>query len=182
MNRWPHTKQQAGFIASYILYGIGLLAIVGAAYGRLNMTAEQGRLVQETVDDVANQLEVIRGKILLCAAVYPEGDHGQADITTRHAYPAPANAGHTDLVANVECPGAPADERLLANMPDGAPMPESPPDFDPWVYEHTELNGIRLRLNPRVDGGAEATRNRLLKQYPGTASLNGDELVFIVLN
>jgi hypothetical protein len=61
-------------------------------------------------------------------------------------------------------------------------MPESPPDFEPWVYEHTELNGIRLRLNPRVDGGAEATRNRLLKQYPNTASLNGDELVFIVLN
>ncbi|WP_421831956.1 DUF4915 domain-containing protein [Limnobacter sp.] len=32
-------RQQSGFIASYILYGIGLLAIVGAAYARLNTNA-----------------------------------------------------------------------------------------------------------------------------------------------
>ena len=180
MNRWQPYKQQAGFIASYILYGIGLLAIMGAAYGRLNMSSEQGRAVQETVDDVANQLEVIRGKILLCGAVYPDGDHGQ--FGARRAYPAPSTVGNQGPVSNVECPGAPLGERLLANMPDGAPLPESPPDFDPWVYEHTELNGIRLRLNPRVADGASSTRTRLLRQYPSTASQVGDELVFIILN
>lgn len=181
MNRWQPYKQQAGFIASYILYGIGLLALAGVAYGRLNMASEQGRIVQQTVEDVASQLEVIGGKILLCAAVYPDGDHGQ--FNTRQAYPAPANAANNKgLVSAVECPGAPAGERLLTHMPDGAPLPESPPDFDPWVYEHTATNGIKLRLNPRINGGAEAARNRLLRQYPNTASQDGDELVFIVLN
>lgn len=182
MNRWQLKKQQTGFVASYILYGIGLLALAGVAFGRLNTANEQGRIVQQTVEDVANQLEVIRGKVLLCAAVYPDGDHGQ--FNTRQAYPAPATTGNKDLVSKVECPGAPTDERLLANMPDGMPLPASPPEFEEWVYEHTETNGIRLRLNPRVAGGASAARNRLLRQYLSTASqvANDDELVFIILN
>lgn len=183
MNRWQLKKQQAGFVASYILYGIGLLALAGVAYGRLNTANEQGRIVQQTVEDIASQLEVIRGKILLCAAVYPDGDHGQFD--TRHAYPAPpVSQSYRDEISDVVCPGAPAGERLLANMPDGMPLPASPPEFEEWVYEHTETNGIRLRLNPRVAGGASAARNRLLRQYPSTASqvANDDELVFIVLN
>lgn len=180
MNTLQRAKRQSGFIASYILYGIGLLAIVGVAYGRLNMSNQQGRVVQQTVEDVASQLEVIRGKVLLCAAIYPDGDHLQ--FNTRHAYPAPALVGNRDLLSNVECPGAPLGSRSLANMSDGIPLPASPPEFEDWIYEHTELNGIRLRLNPRVAGGAEATRNRLLRQYPSTAALDGDELVFIVLN
>ena len=60
--------QQSGFIASYILYGIGLLAIVGAAYARLSTNTQQGQSVQDTVNEVAVQLEVIKGKIMLCAA------------------------------------------------------------------------------------------------------------------
>lgn len=182
MNRWQLKKQQAGFVASYILYGIGLLALAGVAYGRLNTANEQGRIVQQTVEDIASQLEIIRGKILLCAAIYPDGDHGQFD--TRHAYPAPlASQNYRDEISDVVCPGAPSGSNSLANMSDGIPLPASPPEFEAWVYEHTETNGIRLRLNPRVAGGAEASRNRLLRQYPGTASLeNDDELVFIVLN
>lgn len=180
MNKWCRAKQQAGFIASYILYGIGLLAIVGVAYGRLNMSNQQGRVVQQTVEDVASQLEVLKGKILLCAAIYPDGDHLQ--FNTRHAYPAPSTLGNRDFISNIECPGAPLGDRSLASMSDGAPMPSSPPEFDEWEYEHTEANGIRLRLKPQVLGGAEATRNRMLRQYPSTAALDGDELVFIVLN
>jgi len=180
MNSLQRAKRQSGFIASYILYGIGLLAIVGVAYGKLNSANQQGRVVQQTVEDVASQLEVIRGKVLLCAAIYPDGDHLQFD--SRHAYPAPASVGNQDLISNVECPGAPLGARSLATMSDGIPLPGSPPEFEEWIYEHTELNGIRLRLNPRVAGGAEATRNRLLRQYPSTAALDGDELVFIVLN
>jgi hypothetical protein len=180
MNRYQLTKKQAGFIASYILYGIGLLAIVGVAYGRLNTVVEQGRIVQQTVEDIASQLEVIRGKILLCAAVYPDGDHGE--FSTRQAYPAPATLGNQDLVANVECPGAPTGERLLANMPDGVPMPQSPAEFNNWLYEHTEANGIRLRLQPKVAGGAVNARTRLLRQYPDIALQDGDDIVFIILN
>lgn len=180
MVTWRRVQQQGGFIASYILYGIGLLAIVGAAYGRLNTANQQGQMVQENVDAVSTQVDVLTGKILLCGAVYPDGDHGQ--FNTRHAYPAPPTVGNQAAISLVECPGAPAGLRTLSAMPDGIPVPVSPPDFDEWVYEHTEADGIRLRLVPRVDEGAQAVRARLLRQFQGTAVLDGDELVFTVLN
>ena len=172
-------QQQSGFIASYILYGIGLLAIVGAAYARLSTNTQQGQSVQDTVNEVAVQLEVIKGKIMLCAAVYPDGDHAQFD--TRHAYPAPATAGNIAVISAVACP-TPNGPLSLALMPDGIPLPVSPPDFEEWVYEHTEAGGIRLRLIPRLSGGAAATRERLLRQYDGSIIANGDEIVFAVLN
>lgn len=171
--------QQSGFIASYILYCIGLLAIVGAAYARLSTNTQQGQSVQDTVNEVAVQLEVIKGKIMLCAAVYPDGDHAQFD--TRHAYPAPATAGNAALISAVVCP-TPNGPLSLALMPDGIPLPVSPPDFEEWVYEHTEAGGIRLRLIPRVNAGAAAARERLLRQYEGSVMASGDELVFAVLN
>lgn len=177
--KWIGIQRQSGFIASYILYGIGLLAIVGAAYARLNTGSQQGQSVQDTVSEVSVQLEVIKGKIMLCAAVYPDGDHGQ--FNTRHAYPAPATAGNAAVVSLVDCP-TPGGPLSLAVMPDGIPLPISPPDFDEWVYEHTEAGGIRLRLIPRVSGGAAATRTRLLRQYGSSVIANGDELVFAVLN
>jgi hypothetical protein len=176
---WKAIQQQSGFIASYILYGIGLLAIVGAAYARLNTNTGQGRAVQDNVDEVSVQLEVIKGKIMLCAAVYPDGDHEQFD--TRHAYPAPATTGNAAVISSVVCP-APNGDVPLALMPDGIPLPVSPPDFNEWIYEHTETGGIRLRLEPRVAGGASATRIRLLRQYQGSVIVDGDDLVFAVLN
>ena len=176
----PLYIQQTGFIASYILYGIGLLAIVGAAYGRLSMTGQQDRITQNVVEEISAQVEVLTGKILLCAAVYPNGDHAQFD--TRHAYPAPNTPGNIAQADVVECPGAPPGSRLLSVMPDGVPVPVSPPDFDPWGYEHTETLGVRLRLSPKVSGGAAAIKNRLIRQFPGSASLDGDDLVFTVLN
>lgn len=178
--RRPFRTQQSGFIASYILYGIGLLAIVGAAYGRLSMTGQQDKMTQNAVDEISAQVEVLTGKILLCAAVYPNGDHAQFD--TRHAYPAPNTPGHIAAADVVECPGAPPGSRMLAAMPDGVPIPVSPPDFNPWIYEHTEALGIRLRLDPKVNGGAAAIKNRLIRQFPGSANLDGDDLVFTILN
>lgn len=172
-------SQQSGFIASYVLYGIGLLAIVGVGYARLSNSVEQSKAVQDNVETLSVQLEVLKGKIMLCAAVYPDGDHGQ--FNTRHAYPAPATPGHVDAVSAVTCP-APGGPIPLGQMPDGVPLPVTPPDFDEWIYEHTEAGGIRLRLAPRVANGAPAARARLLRQYEGSVASDGDELVFAVLN
>ncbi len=180
MVTWRRIQQQGGFIASYILYGIGLLAIVGAAYGRLNTASQQGKAVQDAVDEVTIQLDVLTGKIMLCGAVYPDGDHGQFDA--RHAFPAPATVDNQAVISAVACPGAPIGLQGLSAMPDGVPLPVSPPDFDEWIYEHTDAGGIRLRLAPRVADGAPAIRARLLRQFPGTAMVDDDELVFTVLN
>jgi hypothetical protein len=180
MVTWRRVQQQGGFIASYILYGIGLLAIVGAAYGRLNTASQQGKVVQETVNEVSIQLDVLTGKIMLCGAVYPDGDHGQFD--KRHAFPAPATVDNQIAISSVECPGAPVGLKALAAMPDGIPLPVSPPDFNEWIYEHTDAGGIRLRLAPRIADGAQAIRARLLRQFSGTAVADNDDLVFTVLN
>lgn len=177
--KFKDSRLQSGFIASYILYGIGLLAIAGAAYARLNTSTEQGKAVQNNVDEVSVQLEVIKGKIMLCAAVYPDGDHGQ--FNARHAYPAPSGADNRAAISAVTCP-TPGGPVALGLMPDGIPMPVSPPDFNEWVYEHTAAGGIRLRLEPRVNGGAAATRARLLRQFEGSVIADGDDLVFAVLN
>ena len=153
MDRWTFrtqiTKRQTGFVASYVLYGIILLAMAGAAYGRLSTSSEQARLVQQSVDYISLQLEVIKGKILLCGAVYPDGDHAQ--FNTRQAYPAPATPGNRAAVSAVTCPGT---GLALASLSDGIPMATSLPDFNEFVYEHTQANGVRLRLTPRVSGGA----------------------------
>lgn len=179
MRLGKHLHQQCGFVASYVLYGIGLLAIAGAAYGKLNANNRQAQQVQDTVEEVSAQLEVLKGKIMLCGAIYPDGDHAQ--FNTRHPYPAPATAGNQAAASVVECPGAPPGSRLLGNMPDGVPVPVSPPDFSPWIYEHTQANGVRLRLDPRVDGGAAAVRTRLLRRFQGSAVAVGDEVVFTIL-
>jgi hypothetical protein len=176
--KWKYIQQQGGFIASYILYGIGLLAIVGAAYGRLNAGTQQVELVQKTVEEIAVQLEILKGKIMLCAAVYPDGDHAQ--FNARHAYPAPATPDNQQVVSLVTCPASGAG-LSLTQMPDGVALPVSPPDFNEWVYEHTLANGIRLRLVPRVSDGAAAVRTRLLRQYAGSVTAQGDQLVFEIL-
>lgn len=173
------TSRHRGFVASYILYGISLLALVGAAYGRLSVGELQSRAVQAAIDEVSLQLEVLTGKIMLCGAIYQDGDHNQFEA--RYAYPAPATVGNTAAVSVVECPGAPAGSKSLAAMPDGMPMPVSPPDFSEWIYEHTEANGVRLRLVPRVPGGASTVRVRLLRTYAATAVADNDEVVFTVL-
>lgn len=177
---WRRIQKQSGFIASYILYGLGLLAIAGVAYGRLNAATQQEKAIQNDVDEIATQIEVIKGKVLLCAAVYPDGDHLQFDA--RHAYPSPANGTHSAAISAVQCPGAPVGGQFLSAMADGVPVPVTPPNFDEWVYVHTELNGIQLRLEPRVSNGAESTRLRLLRQHSGIATADGDAVVFTLLN
>lgn len=176
--KWKDIHRQSGFIASYILYGIGLLAIVGAAYGRLNSASQQGEQVQRTVEEIAVQLEVIKGKIMLCGAVYPDGNHGQ--FNARHAYPAPATGNNQQALSLVVCPGNGVPQPL-ADMPDGIPLPVSPPDFNDWIYEHTQALGVRLRLDPKVNNGANAIRTRLKKRYEGSVIEDGDQLVFEVL-
>lgn len=178
--KMPGYKQQRGFIAAYILYGISLIAIVGAAYGKIHANAEQNRLVQDSVDEVISQVEVLRSKIMLCAAVYPDGDHGQ--FNARHAYPAPANVSHRDLATVVQCPGAPSGSQLLSNLRDGTAMPTPPPDFSAWEYEHTLADGIRVHLIAKVNGGGAPIFARLQRQFGASASLTGSDMAITILN
>lgn len=180
MNTLQRAKRQSGFIASYILYGIGLLAIVGVAYGRLSTSTEQSRVVQQTVEDVARQLELIKSKVILCGAIYGAGDHGA--FNARHPYPVvDAGGDFQDVLSNANCP-APNGPVSLGALSDGAPLPVSLPDFAEWEYRHTELGGIHLVLRPRVANGAATVRARLLRRYAASAVAAGDTIEFVVLN
>lgn len=184
LNRW------GGFITSYILYGLALIAVAGLAYTRLNATNEQGKLIDSTTRELASQVEVIRGKVLLCAAIYPDGNNG---ITTvRQAYPSPSSdtdptgtgrAGNQEDLNSVTCPmySNGSGTLTLGQLSDGVPMPLIPPDFKPWVYEHTDAGGVVLLLSPKVLNGAAGVRSRLLKQLGSLAISNGDLIIITLL-
>ncbi|HEY1057509.1 MAG TPA: hypothetical protein VGE55_02125 [Limnobacter sp.] len=173
-------RRQTGFIASYILYGIALMGIVGLAYGKIYFTNEQAKIIQDTVEELNAQVEVIRGKVLLCGAIYPDGDHGQ--FNARHAYPAPPNAqANRDALNNVTCPGSPGGALHLGQLSDGVPLPQVTQEFNPWIYEHTDAAGIRLILSPKVAGGGAQVRQRLLRQLGSLASASGDDVVISIL-
>jgi hypothetical protein len=174
------TKRQLGIVVSYVLYGIALMAVVGAAYARLSTSQQQGLTVQNTVDEVARQLELIKSKVILCGAIYGDGDHGA--FNARHPYPVvDASGDYQDVLSNVSCPASGSPVALSA-LSDGVPLPVSPPDFDEWEYRHTLGGGIRLVLRPRVSDGAPTARNRLLRRYSGSAVAVGDTIEFVVLN
>ena len=84
-------QRALGFVTSYLLYGIALVSAMGVAFGKLYYEKEQGRIIQESVDELAAQVELIRGKVLLCAAIYPAGSgHGEFALdqnTRRHPQP-----------------------------------------------------------------------------------------------
>jgi hypothetical protein len=177
-----------GFITSYILYGLALLAVAGLAYTRMNATNEQGKLVDSTTRELVSQVEVIRSKILLCAAIYPDGDNGQT--TVRQAYPAPSTdtdptgtgrTGNQEYLSTVTCPGSPSGALTLGQLSDGVPMPLIPPDFKPWVYEHTDSGGVVLLLSPKVSGGVTGVRARLLRQLGSLATSSGDLIIITLL-
>jgi hypothetical protein len=173
-------RKQRGFIAAYILYGISLIAIVGAAYGKLYASNERERQVQLAVDEVLAQVEVIRSKILLCGAIYPNGDHGQ--FAARFAYPAPSTSGNRDVLTAVVCPGAPSGSQYLNNLSDGTAIPIPPADFSPWEYEHTLADGIRIHLVAKRTGGGAVIFSRLIRQLGNSSVLTGDDLAITILN
>ena len=174
------TKRQRGLVVSYILYGIALMAVVGAAYARLSSSQQEVVTVQNTLEEVARQLELVKSKIILCGAIYGDGNHGA--FNARHPYPVvDASGDYQDVLSNVSCPTLNGPVSLGA-LSDGAPLPVSPPDFDEWEYRHTLADGIRLVLSPRVANGAPTVRTRLLRRYTGSAVAVGDTIEFVVLN
>lgn len=172
-------SSQSGFILAYLLYGIALIAVVGAAYAHLHDSEDQSRYIDESVNTLMAQVEVLKTKVFLCGAIYPDGDHGQ--FAARRPYPAPVNTDNRDLVSNVVCPGAPAGANTLASMSDGQPIPIPPPDFKPWEYQHTLSNGILLHLMPVHPNGAAQVRTRLLRQLGTAASQSGDDIAILLL-
>lgn len=174
-------RRSLGFVTSYLLYGIALVSAMGLAFGKMYVEKEQGRIIQDNLDELVTQVDVLRGKVLLCAAIYPEGTHGE--FAVRPAYPAPpATDNFRAPINTVTCPGSPGAAYNLAQLGDGVPLPRVLPEFEPWVYEHTEAEGIKLILQPKVAGGGEAIRNRLLRKLGSVAAASGDNVVITLLN
>lgn len=166
-----------GFIASYVLYGIAILAAVSAAYARMSTAKSNAEIVQATIETLELQVSSLNLRVVACATDYPDGVHGQ--FATFPEYPAPPTATYPSNRApinNVECPGAPTGSKLLSAR--GA-LPLVPNGFKPWEYQHTEADGVRLILTPAASGGQAVVRNRLAarlaKSYPVTQ--NGDDLI-----
>ena len=138
-------------------------------------------MVQDSVEEVVAQVDTLRSKIFLCASTYPDGDH--LEFEARRAFPAPpATNNNKAAISDVTCPGIPSGSKSLARVGDGVPLPLAPAEFQPWIYEHTLDDGIRLRLKPKVEGGAKQIRARLLRKLGSIATAESDEIVISILH
>jgi hypothetical protein len=175
---FPIPKKARGFISSYMLYGIALMAILGAAYGKIYQAKAQAIVVQEAIESIESQIIIITSRISECTAKEPTGDHGVHGYYPY--YPSPSPSGSQAGLTSMICPNGTAPKPLTAIG--FIPMP--PPQFNPWLYENSATNGVQLILTAKTSGGAVSElrrlRNRLGQSFniPNTST---DDMLIIRL-
>lgn len=173
----PYFKA-AGFISSYMLYGIALMAILGAAYGKMVLSKSQAVIVQEAIESIESQVIVITSRISECTAQEPSGSHGVHGYYPH--YPAPNPSGSIANLIDMACPNGSAPKMLTGF----GYIPTPPPQFNPWKYENSETNGVQLILQAKVPGGAVTELRRLrsrLGQSFNVPNTSTDDMLIIRL-
>lgn len=168
-------KKAAGFISSYMLYGIALMAILGTAYGKIYQAKSQAIVVQESIESVESQIITISSRISECTAQEPTGDHGVHGFYPH--YPAPSPSGSVADFTSMTCPNGSTPRPITAF----GYVPIAPPQFNPWSYENSETNGVQLILSAKVSGGAvtelRRLRNRLSQSFDVSNASTDDMLI-----
>ncbi|MDH4395308.1 MAG: hypothetical protein QE278_06495 [Limnobacter sp.] len=168
-------KKVAGFISSYMLYGIALMAILGTAYGKIYQAKSQAVVVQEAIESVESQIITISSRISECTAQEPTGDHGVHGYYPH--YPAPSPSGAIAQFSTMNCPNGSVPRPISAF----GYIPMAPPQFNPWMYENSDTNGVQLILSAKVPGGAvtelRRLRNRLSQSFDVSNASTDDVLI-----
>lgn len=165
-----------GFIGSYVLYGIILLAIFGAAYGKIYSARNYAEQVQDTVDRVEAQLIAINARLTACVESEPAAVHGQHSSNVLYPSP-PASSDYTDDVANLVCQNGKANRPIT----EFGYIPLAPPTFEAWRYRNSPSEGVQLILVPRASGAAASERTRLLKRLSQAYAVSNTDALYITL-
>lgn len=168
---------QKGFLVAYVTYGLGLLAVLGVAYGKLTETKSYVIQVDDKVDQIVSGFVIYSQRIESCVVTFPSGDHGL--FSSLVAYPAPSTVDNIDLMSSVECPGVTSGTVTLNRF---GYLPPAPVGFAAWQYQHTESGGVNIILPPEVANGEAVVRRRVERRlqagYSITTGTNGE----IVMN
>lgn len=158
-----------------MLYGIALMAILGTAYGKIYQAKAQAAIVQEAIETVESQIITITSRISECTAQEPSGDHGVHGYYPH--YPAPSPSGSIVEITTLSCPNGSSPRPLTAY----GYIPTAPPQFNHWMYENSDTNGVQLILSAKATGGAvtelKRLRNRLGQSFNISNSSTDDVLI-----
>ncbi len=159
-----------GFITSYALYGIGLIAALGVAISAYSNASTWQRFAEMSRDDLSAQSNLIRNKLVMCSLLR-SSQATQSDITIRD-YPRPSADGSVTSVElkRVNCQDAadpaPGANGSLWNMGDAVAMPRTPGGFNNWYY-HVESGNVYVSITyastatPQIQAILESVKNKL---------------------
>jgi hypothetical protein len=127
-----------GFITSYVLYGIGLLAATGFAISAMSRNGSEQKISHQIREDLVSQAGMIRNKLIMCSLLRSNGAN-TTDSSSQSFPRASANPAITTVdLQVVNCIDA-ADPSSggtgnLWSMGDGVTIPKNPNSFARWQY------------------------------------------------
>ena len=190
-NHFRYSKpKQSGFVLSYVLFSIAILAALATAYASMSRAKTQAEQISDGTDRIVNAFSVVRARINRCLA----GDN--LPTTDQYENVAPIQNGTYNNVpvgevVNITC----EDGGTLINQ---GPLIRPPVGFDQWLYFYNDNNtaddftddvGPGLFVVPAEQGGEPEIVNRVndyfARNYTGlveTTRPDVDRGAYIYLN
>lgn len=172
------TRKQRGFIVSYVIVGLALLSAFITVSGKFYTDSRLQRLINESRDEALSQAELIRDRIYLCTIAYPQSDNGSgvAELLKYPAQPA------SNLVEDIECPGAPGPDQRIFGGYDSSILPPPPVGGQQWEYI-LDIPNRRIQITLVLDSRIGEQVAQSLRRRLGTnnVSLVGNRLSYNIV-
>jgi len=170
-------RSDKGFITSYVMYGIGLLAATGFAISAMSNKGSEQKASHQAREELVSQANMIRNKLVMCSLVRTNGANA-ADSSTQNFPRASANSGTTTVdLQVVNCVDA-ADPGLggtgnLWSMGDGVTVPKNPNSFGRWKYTNNGTDVyISIDYAETVDARSGAILDSAVKRLGDGMAVN----------
>ena len=169
-----HPRRSAGFAAATALFAIGLVVLLGFVASTTARNGARAQQFHDTKDQMVAQRDLIANMLLLCRAVYPDGNNG----TGFHpSYPATPGGG---LVTSLICP-KPATSIWSGDA--SAMAPRALIGFSSWSYVN-DATSIRIYLTT-TEAGSTFYRNLMdavIAKIGAQAVRSGDTLTITLVS
>lgn len=169
-------KKASGFALGYALFALAILSLTIAALARVNGQGADGKRMADTRDEVIQQVNLIRAKLIACSVYFPGGDNG---LGYRLQLPVTPTSS---LVVDAVCPGNPNTNKSIWSLSDGVYMPRSLTGLSSWSYKH-DASSARISITAVSGGNAmTAALNNAALRFGVQASVSGSTLTLLIAN
>jgi hypothetical protein len=166
-----------GFITSYVMYGIGLLAATGFAISAMSNKGSEQKASHQAREELVSQANMIRNRLIMCSLVRSNGATA-ADSSSQDFPRASTNSGTTTVdLQVVNCvdaadPGSGGTGNLW-NMGDGVTVPKPPNSFGRWQYTKNSTDVyISIDYAETVDSRSGAILDSAVKRLGDGMAVN----------